>query len=395
MSNVVDGGYYAIKGFNFQYDYILMKIIEESDYEKLIEIEQTEDYSDKNVIVQVKYKERTSYTKSQIKKPVCQLLQLFKTDKRTPILYAFFQNKKEEEILTIDVNYLNEIIGDCKVGNTQYTFDEKLKVEFVAKFNLIFTSAFQSQFENLIYKITEEFSCSEEEACIYYAQMYKYIEQKVVNNPPDQKKNRICNKYELIELIRGNKELIFYSAYSDFLGKEKYYSLIYNKYFRESNINFHERIFIIEVHGNTDKNELKEIIYRLRDRFFKKASLKKGTLIKSPAPYICFYNISAEVLKIIKTELLEEGYFFRDGFSFENADFNLQNVIEKCNPQNNIELKFINKIDYLDVIINSIKGIKKVYNLYTDSSIARQGFTDFNYIQIEKPDDITGFLFQR
>lgn len=393
MGVILDGGYYAIKGFNFQYDYTLLRILEQSNISHLVEIEQFEDYSDENYIVQVKYKEKTDFSYSRIKKPVCQLLEMFKTDKRTPVLYSYFKNKGEEaKRLTFEE--LNKILGDCRINNKQYYFSEELKLEFISKFLLIFTQKYQDQFEKVIDKIKTEFSCEEDEALIYYAQMYKYIEKKVVENPPSQKAKRICSKDELIRLIKQNRKIIFQSSYIEFMGKEKYYRLINKKYFREINRNYHERIFIIQVPDTYNVSQLKKIVLKLRKKFYLTSEHKNYLYVKSPAPYILFDGVKKEDLREIKLELQMEGYKFSDGFNFENAAFFLQSLIAKSSLRNNVEIKFINDFKYLTPVLTSINNVtKKVYYFYLKNKQEIDIREDIIYIQQEDFSDIYEFLF--
>jgi hypothetical protein len=392
MSTVLDGGYYAIKGFNFQYDYTIIRILEQTNEVNEIEIEQSEDYSDENLIVQVKYKERTNFSNSQVKKPMCQLLEIFKTDKRKPVLYAYFKNREEQEV-TLSLQELNDIIGDCKIKSKQYHFEEELKTEFISQFRMVFTEKFHEQFDFLIEKIIKEFNCEEEEAFIYYAQIYKHIENKVVNNAPEDKHKRICSKKEVKELIENGREIIFHSSYTQFLGKEKYYKFIYKKFFRETNINFHERFFLFELPVNfNDKNLLLQLSKKIMERYYKKGTFGGATIIKSPAPYIFFHNVKETMLKDIKSELLSEGVIFRDGFCFEGADFYLGRLLEASTPQNNLELKFINRYEYIREIILSLQRTKKVYNLYLDKRIELEDL-NINHIKIEDFSDINEFLF--
>jgi hypothetical protein len=387
---VLDGGYYAIKGFNFQYDYTLLQILEQTDATNIVEIEQFEDYSDTNYIVQVKYKEKTSFSNSSIKRPICQLLEIFKEDKRHPVLYCYFNNVGEEE-RKLSLEDLNSIIGNCRVKNRQYVFTEDLKKDFIAKFTLIFTAKYQDQFEALIEKIKSEFNCGEDEALVYYSQMYKYIERKVIDNPPENKANRVCFKEELLEIVQSARKVVFYSSYSEIMGKQRYYNFIYRKFFREVNRNYHERFFIIELSDQYSLDELKKIAIKLKDRFFTKRIVRSRTTITSPAPYILFHGVRSEDLRDLKVELQAEGYSFRDGFSFENAEYFLGNLIEECNPQNNIEIKFINKIDYLPEILNAINRVKKVYSFYTNEK--KNNHIDSINISLDEINDIYEYLF--
>lgn len=386
----LDGGYYATKGFNFQFDFTIQNILNQTDDKQLIEIEQTEDLSDKNCIIQVKYKEKSNYSSSNVKKPICQLLNIFKNDKRSPILYAHFKNKSEsEKQLTLDE--LNDIIGNCKVDNTIYTFDDKLKNAFREKFRIKFTNKYQQQFDDLILKICQEFKCDEDEAQIHYCSMYKYIERKVLDNPPTEKHLRSCSKSELKSLIEHNNELVFYKQYSNFKGKEKYYKLIKKKYFTNYNLSMYERVFILTF-KDYHLSDLKEFLYKLKENFYKATTVRGVLTIKSPAPYVLLNGISPLDLQKIKEDLQLDNIIFRDGHPFLNSNFYAPNLLEICNNQNQIQLKFINDKENLPYILSQIVSRKKVYQFYIDNKYILDNSEHLYNINIESIRDINNFI---
>lgn len=385
--NFLDGGYYAIKGFSFQYDKTIIHILEKENDTDFVEIELSEDLSDANSIIQVKYKEKSTYTNSAIKKPVCQLLETYKVDKRESILYAFFKDKDEEE-KTLSLKELNEIIGNCKIGNKQYYFNEDLKREFIKNFKIIFTKKYYDQIMLLIEKTKEIFNCSEEEALVYYPLMYKYVEQKITDNPPEEKQERICTKGELKDYVLNSKKIIFETSYIDFLGKEKYCELIKKKYFTSCNRNDWERFFLIDISYNINITLIKNICLKLREKFYLKSNIGDITYIKSPAPYIFLINIDKNIYKDLKQELLWEEYVFRDGFCFEHADFYLNNLIEKCTSQNNIEIRFINEMDHFIQAIQKINKTKKIYYFYKEKHENLHISSEVYFIEIDELEDL-------
>ncbi len=379
----MDGGYYAIKGFCFQYDRTILKILSNTTLDDVVEIEQKEDISSSRTIYQIKYKESTNFSPSTIKKPVCQLIDIFKTDKRDIVLYAHFKDKGKE-IKKVTIEELNEIIGNCKIKTKQYVFDESLKQQFIDKFTLEFSENYISQFENVVDKVKDTFGCDEDNALIIYPQIYKYIEGKVIHNNPDNVDKRTCTKRELINHIHDNKEIMFFSAYSEFIGKEKYLNLIKKKYFVESNISPTERIFVIEVEKGMPVSQLKDITFVLKDRFYKPYK----QMIKSPAPYILFRGIDSNSLIELKSELINEGINIRDGHVFYGSEFNVKNITEKCTIHNNIALKFVNDESQLDAIVDSIGTTKKMFYFSTKDSSAIKSKQNHVKINIESPTDI-------
>ncbi|WP_336637850.1 hypothetical protein [Lysinibacillus fusiformis] len=397
---VLDGGYYAIKGFNFQYDYTLLKLLENEDEEQIMEIEITEDLGDSSSYIQVKYKERTNYTPSSLKKPVLQLMELYKRDKRSPILYAHFNDKGEEEWQP-NKTELDVIIGNCNVKAKEYIIDETLKEDFLANFKIIFTNKYQDQFEKLIDVIIKKFKCDEDIALIYYAQMYKYVERKVIDNPPENKENRVCTKKELYSLIQIRNKQMFYFSYSDFLGKKKYYQLINKLHFREFNRENRERIFIIECNKDSTVQILFDLTNKIRDKFYSMKTIKKNKILISPAPYILFYNSDLEILKELKKQLVNSNFLLKDGFNFENADFNLQSLVERGGLNDFVQIKFINNINHLAEVITILNSPNlSVFNFYVNSdevpaSIENTNGDFFNYskFQMDELTDLIEHLF--
>jgi hypothetical protein len=86
---IEDGGYYALKGFAFQFNKSLLEVLENQESD--VEIEQIQDIGVDNYYIQVKYHETQTYANWKIKKPMVQLLEYSKSDKsRNFCLYCYF-----------------------------------------------------------------------------------------------------------------------------------------------------------------------------------------------------------------------------------------------------------------------------------------------------------------
>ena len=73
----MDGGYYAIKGFEFQIDKTILEIL---GTDKDVSLENIQDVNTDSVVIQVKYKETQEYSDNKIREPVLQLIEEFKKD---------------------------------------------------------------------------------------------------------------------------------------------------------------------------------------------------------------------------------------------------------------------------------------------------------------------------
>ena len=115
----MDGGYYAIKGFEYQIDKTLLDILMSSDPTELISIEHIQDIDSSSYVTQVKYKETAKLVPSAIKKPIKQLFEEFKNDpNKEYILFCYFDDLNGyDEKIKIDL-----ILGSDK---NQYSASEK------------------------------------------------------------------------------------------------------------------------------------------------------------------------------------------------------------------------------------------------------------------------------
>lgn len=382
-----DGGYYAIKGFEYQIDKTIIEILSASNENEAICIEQIQDLNANNYVMQIKYKETQKFTNSKIKEPIISLIKEFLADCETDTskvyyLYCYFLSQPEG-VKNVDLTYLNRILG-----NRNSLFTEKEKKDFLKDFILIFSPDFQSQFSQALTKIKDVFcsSAKSEEAILYYANIANLLRKKVVaNNDP---KKRTCTKQEMVSLIKDGKKVIFDSAFREFKGDQAYFKNIREKLlFR--NIDDYERFFIVQTTGRELIADIKEVVLKIKNKFY----IKNNRALKSGAPYIYLSNVSAEKLKTLKSQLFAEGYIIRDGHDFFNADFNINSLKEVSTTQNNICLKFVNEEGILHSVINEPLGkTKEIYQLYISSLIDIQSDAKNISIQIKALSDITNIF---
>ena len=92
-----------------------------------------------------------------------------------------------------------------------------------------------------------------------------------------------------------------------------------NDYFTYTNISPNERIFLIDF-GNEKEFELKEIINCIIKKWTK--ILKRES--NSYCPYIFINNYDKNKLIELKKDLYSDGIKFIDGFTFDGAEFNVE-----------------------------------------------------------------------
>lgn len=381
-----DGGYYAIKGFIYQYDKTIEKILDSSEGE-YIEIEQAQDLSSKNAIYQVKYKEASDFTNSKLKAPICKLIEESKSDKRKFIVLCYFRNKGNQ-IVNFKLEDLDAVIGDCKIKNKQYNFTYEQKIDFISRFDLIFTENYQEQFNKVISKISHKFSTDIEESCLIHSQIRNLIISKIIDNPPNRMHNRKLNFLEVESYVKQNKGIQFNSAYRTYLGEEKYFRFLKRRFFYRLNEQYYEKVFIIECKNNYEVYQLVDIVNIIKD----KVTNFSNRGVKSSAPYILFNNVEDEKIIEIKRILYESNIGFRDGYTFKNSPFYVKHLLEKTNNNNNIYLKFINSEIELIEVIQNMESNYKIYQFYLSKPKNVATDNENVKIKINNIDDVNKIL---
>lgn len=332
-----DGGYYAIKGFTYQFDKTLLEIIENPDQN--IEIEQIQDIGLQRYYIQVKHKESQIYSSSKIRKALIQIINCFICDKRNSFsLYCYFRNKvaKKKKLTLIEL--------DGILSTDKGIFNQKDKRDFINKFTLEFADNFDKQFELLIKKIKNCFKLkNDEEAILYHAVfMANLLEIAIKKNP----KKRIISYDELKTLATQKEKIIFDIAYCKFLSETKYLSYLKREYFTLKKINIpnEDRLFLIEIDNVIKNNDILQIVTNIRNKYFRKHA--------SPAPYICLFgNISRERLASIKRKLWDKEMFFIDGTNFESDKFRISDLIKSLYDNNSRETYKLVLIKNLSILL--------------------------------------------
>lgn len=222
----MDGGYYAIKGFEYQIDKTLLEVLLTSNNDSVIRLEQIQDIDTDAYVIQVKYKEATKLTPSVIRKPIVQLIEEFiTTPNRDYILYCYFadNNGYTEDV---DLEFLDRILGGEKDN-----FSDNIKANFLGKFKLSFSPEFQSQYESVLQTLQNLPYCSSvDDAQYYYSILVDYLRKKVINNVPNNAGLRQVTKIELLSHLNNGRRIVFMPAYLDFVGQQAYFKLLKSRF---------------------------------------------------------------------------------------------------------------------------------------------------------------------
>lgn len=295
-----NGGYYAIKGFAYQIDALILRLFEVEETE-IVSIEQIQDINDKDYVIQVKHREATKFVPSEVKEPVIQLIDEFKKNKdREYHLYCHFGDEN---------GYTSESVSIASIlGNKIDSYDKTLLADFSTKFSLRFEANHQQHFEAVIQKLCEELGIgSFDEAVFCYSNIEYYLQRIVINNPEPE--NRNCCRKDVLDHVQKGENFVFSSAYEKYKGKQAY--LAYMKSFckldgRDSNY----FIFGEDLHESSSQSFSKVI-----DHLVHKVHGRKPTHDILPPTFI----FPAEIAEILKKHLIENRTDYNDGY--ENVLF--------------------------------------------------------------------------
>lgn len=353
----MDGGYYAIKGLEYQMDKSILEILKETDENKRINVEQNQDIDSVDYVMQVKYKEATKFTPSTIKKPTIQLINEFKKDgSRKYILYCYFKDFNGYSEFTP----INSILGSSK---SDYT--EQEKDDFRKSFTLKFSPQFDIQLEQTIREI-QNLHYSEDESIIFHSRASNYMRNLIVNNSPKNAIHRTCSKKELIELFQNDRKTIFDNSFRFFKGEDLYFKKIKKDFFTFKSVDKTIRIFIIEFDGSERTTEITSILKHISEKYHK--TLKRE--IKGEAPFVYISNVNSKKIVIAKENLVENKIIFKDGYDFLNSQFNLNSITSRSTKENQISLKLINNENELNQIVDfNFNSMKKVFQFFKNKPI--------------------------
>ncbi len=317
-----DGGYYAVKGFVYQFDYTISRILNQADNNTTIKIEQEQDLSFENDIVQVKYYE-TEYNSSQIKQKTknttIKLLKEFSGNLTEQYcIYSYFKGKSAEVKKFKTIEEFDKLLG--KEANSYHS---TLKEKFINNFTIVYARDFKQQFLNILTKIREEFNCNEAVAIQYHALIRNYVFNILINNPTKSSLQRKCTKGEILTFIQNIKSKFFYSTYKEILGEEKYYRYL-GKQFPKIDFTYNNYLFLGINIKETDSYSVSNLIKHISDKYY---SSKNS---KAQAFNIVLQNDEADILRI-KKQLIRLSIKFNDGYEsfdeFSEESFN-ENPIE-------------------------------------------------------------------
>lgn len=390
---------HTIKGYLYQFDDSIIRILRCSSIQSAL-VEGIEDVDiesgDTCEAIQCKYLPSKKYSLASIRDAILPMLDDFldrvrrRRQKIHYRLYVYFSDSNPGEI-QLDLQSIKKCLmkkqQDGTIINYQADYgasDANLK-SFLAFLSIEIATEYTIHKATVFEIIKQEYNCDKAEIEFYYNNALSLVSQ-MASEPEES--NRRITKHNFLQKT-NNKEVLYSVWRLQELGKAKYCREIHRQHFCITNIPAYARIFIIELEGNESRTAIKEAILELRKKWSSHERRRKPEKERY-APYVLLQGIQAELLANLKSEFLDEGIQFIDGFSFEGATFNINELNKLQTRDNQLSLRFINDDKLIPEIIASLqRQTKEIYQFYRTKPIVITD--DIKNIQI-KIEDVTYFM---
>jgi hypothetical protein len=390
----------TIKGYYYQFDTSILKLLELQTNADSITIEGIEDIdvntATEATAIQCKYLSKPRFINSAVREPITLMLEHFvnpaTSNNYNYVLYAHFENETPGNQLTIDLTRLKDILTytENRVVKQYHTdngiTDEKLSA-FITQFKFIFGKEFNTQQKEVIQKLKEKFNCSEFEAdTLYYNNALRIVIDKAIKNNVSQ---RVLSRVDFVNGIDCSKKL-FNEWFIRLRSKKEYLKLAAQglKSTRALDPTRTKMIVIGKEILLADNTELpiEAFFENIVAKFY-----KLNSALRSSKPLTISLDCDSPTLSIIKKFLIDNEIAFNDGYesiSFSSHHFNKEPVINTtANGQKILKSSYSVKIISRDCLIANITTIQKpsvLLNFSKDdlpNSFTNGQYFDFKYCE--------------
>jgi hypothetical protein len=385
----------TIRGYFYQFDYSILKLLQLSNIDDSITVENIEDVDIKTATeitaVQCKYYAGSEYNHSVIKPAIMFMLSHFKDSKNSgkPVtkysLYGHYSKGQNKLVLPLKVEFLKQHFLTYKEKKVEKFHHLELGLsdselsDFLSVLDIdIQASSFEDQFDKVILALQAVYSCTPFTAEFFYYNNALALMRELSIQPLSV--NRTITKKEF--LARSDtSSVLFNDWFVQKKGEKAHFAELRKQYFSALNLSPFERFFLIEVDPTTyARSDLKDVFHLLSKKW-SKTTKRDGT--SSFCPYIYIRGLSNEELVSVKKELASEEFGFIDGYDFQGADFSVRSISKRATYDNGIKLKILNSISDLEQTLSGLTKTREVYQFYLENSYFKPVSEAIKHVQIQ------------
>jgi hypothetical protein len=385
----------TIRGYFYQFDYSILRVLQLSKPEDSIAIECIEDVdictATDITAVQCKYYSGTEYNHSVIKPAIRYMLSHFKAirDEGKPVvrysLRGHYNAGQHKLTLPIDVAFLKQhflTYSERKVERRHHVelgLSDAVLVEFLSVLDVdINAASFEDQFAQVIQELQTAYRCTPFTAEYFYYNNSLALMRELSIQPTQA--DRIITKRAFIDRS-DTSSVLFNEWFVRKKGEKAHFAALRKEYFTGLNLSPFERFFLVEVDPITlVRSDLKDVLHILSKKW-SKTTKRDGT--SSFCPYVYIHGLPTDELVDLKKELAAEGFGFIDGYDFHGADFNVISITKPATHDNGIKLKVLNSIADLSATLGAVTKTRELYQFYLKKCYFDHANKAVKHVQIQ------------
>lgn len=362
----------TIKGYYYQFDTTILKLIQLSSNADAVTVEGIEDI-DINTLneaetIQCKYLSKSHFTNSAVREPITLMLAHFiaitTANNLKYTLYAHFENETPGNEPLIDLPKLKEILTH-KEGKTAkcYYLDNGISdaqlTRFISQFKLMFGIEFDQQQKQTLAELKKHFKCTDFEADSFF---YNNALRVVIDRAKlkEERKRRIT-KAEFITAIDSSGKL-FNEWYIRLRTKKEYLRQIKDVFAHTRALDPSRAKCIIVgnelLQANNDGLPPVAFVESLLDKYY-----KIGHALRNAVPLTLVLDQDNNSLVEMKKELLARSIDFNDGqehIRFTSSYFNKEPIVNlNKNATKILHASYVIRIVSLHSFISNLSNINK------------------------------------
>lgn len=377
----------TIKGYFYQFDHTIVKILSATSQTAVATIEGLEDVDltdgDESVLTQCKYYEGSEYNHSIIKDAVIHMLRHFKANGCNAgqqfryLLYGHYKSGQDKLENNFDLKFLKENFLTYKTKGVSHEVYSELEVSdaqlaiFRQLLEIDINAASYDEQQNEAKRLLKSQitgSQQEDTEVFYYPNAINVIQDLAIKANVNDRK---ITKSQFIARVNC-KDVVFKVWLRKKFGDDYYARVIKKRHFHfplSTRVPKSTRIFVCDATSEFDLAKLTQLLIKISKRYSHVEN--KGTLQADRfCPYVLLSGISAAELISLKTNLFTQGIELIDGYPFRGSQFVVSRLIRPPTKDNLIKLKFIDSVDQIKLIITSEIGSEiEIFDFFKNKAL--------------------------
>lgn len=385
----------TIKGYYFQFDYYILRLLYLRDDNASVCVEGIEDvdviFDDSLEAVQCKYYEETKCVPSKVGEAVRPMLRHFAENKDKLYRYKLYGHYKagQDSIPDgYDLDFAKSKFFTYKEKGVEHFLHNELKLtdgdlrKFLGRLELqLDANSYEEQCEEVIYQLQLVIGCTEYDArFFYYNNAVAFVKRIAIKKT---RPSRTVTRRQFLNEIE-NKQELFDKWYTEFVGYEKYYKAVRKQFFTNVNISPAHRFFLIECDNSSTDYELASIIIEISKKWSKVSKREPAPF----CPYFYIHRLPASRLVNVKKLLIENQNYVWDGHEYKGAPFNPAALARPIDSFLGIRAKIINKLTEIDAVLDECNATKVIFQFFLQKPFYNQKRCYEKEFQILRTSDV-------